>query len=1625
MNIMKTISSAIRNSFGKITIGLFVFVNISISPLAQTNYQFTAMSGAFAPLVGKTTESSIQVDEGRSNSINLGFNFTFNGINYSQVIASSNGYLSFNPNPNYGNKSDLSNSSNRPFIAAISDDLSGNVGSAGYQLSGTAPNRVFTFEWLNWKWGSNASAAGISFQVKLYETSNRIEFIYRQEAGVLNNAYASIGLAFQNSNEFLSVNGSDTDPTASNLTETYDISAKPATGQIYRFNYVINPEPTNHVTSFTAVGQDLSLSLNWTDATGTQPPDGYLILASKSGSFTNPLDGTDVQNDYDLSDGTGAVKIKLGLQNYGGWSGFESGTTYYFQIYPYTNNGININYKTGSPIPASHYAMPIFFKQVFVADINFGPTVAWGDFNNNDSLDFISTDNEGYYSIVKTALYLNKSGDNFEMYNVFNDGVSYGSLNIGDYNKDGDLDLLMAGVSNVKDQYKYTGSSWIAKNNGDSTFSDIASFGSFHNGENQIYQGDYLFNNGLVSWADFDMDGDMDCILTGKDDIREPHTQIYLSNNNQFVKSEIKLKGGNSLAVADYNNDNYPDVLVSGIDINGYHHTSLYKNNGNGTFTIQAGLNTNNKSYKNLSWGDYDNDGQLDLLLDNKVFKNNGNNIFTEQAAIAIPVLPGKVGSSFVDYNNDGYLDIHAEKIYINNKNNTFTALSDIVPYGLWGDYDSDGDLDILNPEGIFKNPGNSHNTKPQVPENLHHEIIGNQVRLSWDPSTDAQTPSQGLSYNVHIWVKGFDGKNIDIVLPLSDTITGVLKVPGYGNTFLNRTFIINDLHPGTYHWNVQTVDNGFLASGFSKSEQFTILPAFTEVYGGISIYTLQSYLNEYFAACADYDNDGDMDLILNGQEFSDGYSIYNNNGHGTFEEQLHLLEFGSGAWGDYNNDGLIDLYFNSKIYKNEGNNQMIEQTGILSDTLSESPLGQTFWGDYENDGDLDLLLGLKIFRNNGNNSFNIQDQTGLPLVAAACSWGDFDSDGDLDIILSSKDLGTRFYINDGNGYFKELIDNTMVIVSFGIIVSSDFDSDGDLDILIAGNSKFEQGSVNTLSIYKNEGNFNYKEIDTEIRKVSLSSASWGDFDNDGYQDLSIIGRSVEAVISKLYKNNKNGSFSEFRSFTGMERGSTIWGDFDNDKDLDLFSIGVDYKAYDILEFNANNTNFTNFLPTAPTNIKSQLNGFDMKLSWDKATDPNFSDGSIYYNLRVGTKPGGIETVSPMSDLISGQRRIPAIGNAHCNTFGIIKNMKPGTYYWSVQGIDQSFTGGPWAAEQSFIIPNISASFDADTVCFGSLTSFKDRSLGEGINSWNWDFGDGNTSTEQNPTHTYLIAGNYQVSLTIHSALYEHTITKNTVVKFGPQADFSIIRKPGLVCQFTNLTDVNAQNVTHWEWNFGDDSTAASKFIPLYEYKTDGQYQVSLKVQTENGCVDSVSKSNLVCSSGIEIPELYVRGPNVWYFAASNDSVSNYKWYRNDVLVQDSDQYIYVANQELGTYYVEINNGGECWVSSAKITIPDDFNSGKAKKMAKISKLKGSQNSAMLFPNPNKGKFTLLIDNEYKGKLLINIKDLSGKTLRQYYADKTESFYVEEMDLSKYGKGIYFIEINYGDKRESVKVVLE
>lgn len=159
--------------------------------------------------------------------------------------------------------------------------------------------------------------------------------------------------------------------------------------------------------------------------------------------------------------------------------------------------------------------------------------------------------------------------------------------------------------------------------------------------------------------------------------------------------------------------------------------------------------------------------------------------------------------------------------------------------------------------------------------------------------------------------------------------------------------------------------------------------------------------------------------------------------------------------------------------------------------------------------------------------------------------------------------------------------------------------------------------------------------------------------------------------------------------------------------------------------------------------------------------------------------------------------------------------------------------------------------FVFSTVCSGDSTSFIDRSYTFNttfyqVNSWSWDFGDGNTSTAQSPKHKYANAGVYKVRLITNTTKPgTPDTTYKTVTVEDPAVDFSMSTTLSKT-QITFTDQTRDANVVYWEWDFGDPTSPMNRGFgpsPLMIYDTTGSYQVKLFVRTQGGCEDSVIKT--------------------------------------------------------------------------------------------------------------------------------------------------------------------------------------
>ena len=240
------------------------------------------------------------------------------------------------------------------------------------------------------------------------------------------------------------------------------------------------------------------------------------------------------------------------------------------------------------------------------------------------------------------------------------------------------------------------------------------------------------------------------------------------------------------------------------------------------------------------------------------------------------------------------------------------------------------------------------------------------------------------------------------------------------------------------------------------------------------------------------------------------------------------------------------------------------------------------------------------------------------------------------------------------------------------------------------------------------------------------------------------------------------------------------------------------------------------------------------------------------------------------------------------------------------------------------------ADFSFTTVCENNPpTQFTDLSVGNSgtIITWSWNFGVGSSSI-QNPTHIFALNGTFPVELAIANSVgCVDTITKNVIVKAKPTANFDADITYGcipLCVNFQDLSTSNATNITTWQWDLGNNSTG-SQTPSLNCYTTAGDYTVSLIVQNDLGCVDTLTNINYINAYPLPIADFSADPqPTDIYYPTINFTNLSYdasSWLWNfggeDSSIIYSPYHIYADS---GNYYIQLEvwNSYGCYDSIVK-----------------------------------------------------------------------------------------------------------
>jgi photosystem II stability/assembly factor-like uncharacterized protein len=607
-----------------------------------------------------------------------------------------------------------------------------------------------------------------------------------------------------------------------------------------------------------------------------QPPSASFVYSSTGLSLdftdtSSDLDGTIVSWFWNFDDGTTSTEQNP-LHTY------LTPDTYWVELSVTDDDGdagSTLQVITVQPLPGGTFGdftevTPIDSIFVTPLDEDFWViTTAPADYDSDGDLDIAVL---GYYvvynqSVEERLVLIENNGAidsttwNFSYTNVPLGALTTGSSDLawGDLDGDGDQDLAL-GTDNK---------TVIYRNDADTLNLLQTNLPGYWEENSQAE-----FDLRSITWADFDNDGDMDLLIPSVfNDTTLTYETVLMRNDGPDGASGWRFSSLNSVFTktehaqslwADYDGDQDLDLLLVNIAPlydDGF--IRRYRNEGNGIFTGEDILGTLSVEQGEVQWGDYDGDGDLDILVAGNVKELNGtytpltlriyrndNDSYFPMEVIADPYSEGWfdfTAATWADYDSDGDMDIllagnynsgsnieGRARIYTNT-NGVFSDSGNELPSPRaagdrggtfsWLDIDNDGDLDYFIagqyfvPGGnglveaqmhVYRNDVAGQNDAPSSPAALDVTLLGeNTVRLSWIPATDDHTPGQSLTYDLDLY-----HDNVPVTIPG--------RLPEPGNVSAVTEWFFTGLEDGNYNWSIRAVDAAYLGSSITTGV-FTI----------------------------------------------------------------------------------------------------------------------------------------------------------------------------------------------------------------------------------------------------------------------------------------------------------------------------------------------------------------------------------------------------------------------------------------------------------------------------------------------------------------------------------------------------------------------------------------------------------------------------------------------------------------------------------------------------------------------------------------------------------------------------------------------------------------------------------
>ena len=362
-------------------------------------------------------------------------------------------------------------------------------------------------------------------------------------------------------------------------------------------------------------------------------------------------------------------------------------------------------------------------------------------------------------------------------------------------------------------------------------------------------------------------------------------------------------------------------------------------------------------------------------------------------------------------------------------------------------------------------------------------------------------------------------------------------------------------------------------------------------------------------SAVEDFDGDGLLDIAVSSWGLRDPLRYFHNEGDGTFTEATTAAGLDGQIGGinleqaDYDNDGDVDLLvlrgawmgeegrMPNSLLRNNGDGTFVDVTRRAG-LFSLHPTHAAAFADYDNDGWLDLFVGnesgkqphpCQLFRNQGDGRFvDVAPAVGVNHVGfvKGVAWGDVDNDGLIDLYVS------QFYRE--NVLYRNLGDTAegwrfaAAVVAPGPNESFptwfwDYDNDGWLDLFAGGYNMDDLGDMaraylgeefaaDRAHVYRNDGDGTFTEVTESLgsfgQVILAMGANYGDLDNDGFPDC-YVGTGIPDLRSltpnRMLRNDGGARFLDVTTtggFGNVQKGHGVsFADLDNDGDQDVFEV--------------------------------------------------------------------------------------------------------------------------------------------------------------------------------------------------------------------------------------------------------------------------------------------------------------------------------------------------------------------------------------------------------------------------------------------------------------------------------------